>query len=157
MCSPGNCAGKTPSRKYYNSYKIFQRVLWRKSYNYKHCWRHLRQNCAMGGGVGYRTDSEDGESHVENLLHELYYEPQRSSAYTSIENVYRAARKLLPNIRRDIVERWFQRQLTATFHKPIRINFPTNKVFYGISMINGSVIWQIWAQNQSTMMVTPLF
>ena len=83
----------------------------------------------MGREVGDRADSQDGERHVENLLHELYYDPQRPSAYTSIANVYRAARKLLPNIRRDVVERWFQRQLTATLHKPIRINFPTNKVF----------------------------
>ena len=83
----------------------------------------------MGRGVADRADSQDGEIHVENLLHELYYDPQRPSAYTSIANVYRAARKLLPNIRRDVVERWFQRQLTATLHKPIRINFPTNKVF----------------------------
>ena len=82
----------------------------------------------MGRGVADRADSQDGERHVENLLHELYYDPQRPSAYTSIANVYRAARKLLPNIRRDEVERWFQRQLTATLHKPIRINFPTNKV-----------------------------
>ena len=82
----------------------------------------------MGRGVADRADSQDGERHVENLLHELYYDPQRPSAYTSIANVYRAARKLLPNIRRDVVERWFQRQLTATLHKPIRINFPTNKV-----------------------------
>ena len=82
----------------------------------------------MGREVGDRADSQDGERHVENLLHELYYDPQRPSAYTSIANVYRAARKLLPNIRRDVVERWFQRQLTATLHKPIRINFPTNKV-----------------------------
>ena len=83
----------------------------------------------MGREVGDIADSQDGESHVENLLHELYYDPQRPSAYTSIATVYRAARKLLPNIRRDVVERWFQRQLTATLHKPIRINFPTNKVF----------------------------
>ena len=83
----------------------------------------------MERGVGDRADSQDGESHVENLLHELYYDPQRPSAYTSIATVYRAARKLQPHIRRDVVERWFQRQLTATLHKPIRIHFPTNKVF----------------------------
>ena len=59
----------------------------------------------MGRGVGDRADSQDGERHVENLLHELYYDPQRPSAYM---NVYRAARKVLPNIRRDVVERWFQ-------------------------------------------------
>ena len=58
----------------------------------------------------------------------LLYNPKHASAYTSIENVYRAARKLLPNVKRNVVERWFQHQLTATLHKPARIRFPTNKV-----------------------------
>ena len=85
-----------------------------------------------------RNDLKDGEqqqqqqqqvdANVESLLHELYYDPRHASAYTSIGNVHRAARKLLPNLRRDEVERWFQRQLTATLHKPVRLHFPTNKV-----------------------------
>ena len=72
-----------------------------------------------------RNDSMDG---VEELLHELYYNPRHASAYTSIENVYRAAKKQLPSIKRNVVDRWFQHQLTATLHKPVRIRFPTNKV-----------------------------
>ena len=72
-----------------------------------------------------KNDSTDG---VKNILYELYYNPKHASAYTSIENVYRAARKLLPNVKRNVVERWFQHQLTATLHKPARIRFPTNKV-----------------------------
>ena len=81
-----------------------------------------------------RNDLKDGEQQkqanasVESLLHELYYDPRHASAYTSIGNVYRAAKKLLPNLKRNEVERWFQRQLTATLHKPVRLRFPTNKV-----------------------------
>ena len=81
-----------------------------------------------------RNDLKDGEqqqqanANVESLLHELYYDPRHASAYTSIGNVYRAAKKLLPNLKRNEVERWFQRQLTATLHKPVRLRFPTNKV-----------------------------
>ena len=84
-----------------------------------------------------RNDLKDGEqqqqqqqvdANVESLLHELYYDPRYASAYTSIGNVYRAARKLLPNLKRGEVDRWFQRQLTATLHKPVRLHFPTNKV-----------------------------
>ena len=74
---------------------------------------------------GGRNDLKDG---VENLLHELYYNPIHASAYTSINNVYRAVKEILPNVKRDVVERWFQHQLTATLHKPARIRFPTNKV-----------------------------
>ena len=81
-----------------------------------------------------RNDLKDGEqqqqanANVESLLHELYYDPRHASAYTSIGNVYRAAKKQLPNLKRNEVERWFQRQLTATLHKPVRLRFPTNKV-----------------------------
>ena len=81
-----------------------------------------------------RNDLKDGEQQqqanasVESLLHELYYDPRHASAYTSIGNVYRAAKKQLPNLKRNEVERWFQRQLTATLHKPVRLRFPTNKV-----------------------------
>ena len=74
---------------------------------------------------GGRNDLKDG---VENLLHELYYNPIHASAYTSINNVYHAVKEILPNVKRDVVERWFQHQLTATLHKPARIRFPTNKV-----------------------------
>ena len=72
------------------------------------------------GQIMDRNDLKDGEQQqqanasVESLLPELYYDPRPASAYTRIENVYRAARKQLPNIRRDVVERWFQLQLTAT-------------------------------------------
>ena len=45
-----------------------------------------------------RNDLKDGEQQqqanasVESLLHELYYAPRHASAYTSIGNVYRAAK-----------------------------------------------------------------
>ena len=59
-----------------------------------------------------RNDSMDG---VEKLLHELYYNPRHASAYTSIENVYRAAKKQLPSIKRNAVDRWFQPLYTSPF------------------------------------------
>ena len=64
---------------------------------------------------------------VQNLLHELYYDSKHPSAYTSIDNVYRAAKKLTSTLKRRDVNEWFQKQLTATLHKPIRLNFPRNK------------------------------
>ena len=64
---------------------------------------------------------------VQNLLYELYYDPKHPSAYTSIDNVYRAAKKLTSTLKRRDVNEWFQKQLTATLHKPIRLNFPRNK------------------------------
>jgi len=66
---------------------------------------------------------------VEKLLHKLYYDAKSPSAYTSAQNVFQAARKRDPKIKWADVEIWFRKQLTATIHKPIRLNFPRNQVF----------------------------
>lgn len=72
--------------------------------------------------------NHSGESDVDKLLYELYYDSKHPSAYTSIQNVYRAARKVLPSLKQQDVNTWFQKQLTPTLHKPTRVNFPRNKV-----------------------------
>ena len=69
-----------------------------------------------------------GQKHVEKLLSELYYDPKHPSAYTSVDNVYRAARKVLQTLKRGEVEEWFRTQLTPTIHKPTRVSFPRNRV-----------------------------
>ena len=69
-----------------------------------------------------------GQKHVQKLLSELYYDPKHPSAYTSVDNVYRAARKVLQTLKRGEVEEWFRTQLTPTIHKPTRVSFPRNRV-----------------------------
>ena len=78
-------------------------------------------------GPERKNDSLVGD--VEKLLHELYYDAKSPSAYTSAQNVFQAARKRDPKIKWADVEIWFRKQLTATIHKPIRLNFPRNQVF----------------------------
>ncbi len=82
----------------------------------------------MSLSVQQKNGDRSGGRDVEKLLHELYYDSKHPSAYTSIQNVYRAARKIIPSLDRRDVDEWFQKQLTATLHKPIRINFPRNRV-----------------------------
>ena len=74
--------------------------------------------------VGVRDDDGGG---VDNLLHELYYNTQHPTAYTNARNIYREALKTFPDVTRGHVERWFQKQLTPSLHKPVRINFKRNK------------------------------
>ena len=69
-----------------------------------------------------------GQKHVKKLLSELYYDPKHPSAYTSVDNVYRAARKVFQTLKRGEVEEWFRTQLTPTIHKPTRVSFPRNRV-----------------------------
>ena len=74
-----------------------------------------------------KRESSNEEGGIENLLHKLYYDPKESTAFTSAENIYREAKNIDKNITRSIVQQWFQKQLTATLHKPLRFNFPRNK------------------------------
>ena len=69
-----------------------------------------------------------GKNGTEKVLRELYYDSKHPSAYTSVDNVYRAARKVLPTLKRKDVDTWFQSQLTPTIHKPTRVSFPRNRV-----------------------------
>ena len=78
--------------------------------------------------IGESASDLAGEKSVDDLLRELYYDSKHPSAYTSLENVYRAARKVLPTLKRREVDEWFRTQLTPTLHKPTRVTFPRNRV-----------------------------
>ena len=56
------------------------------------------------------------------------------SAYTGRNNVYRAARCVLPSITKTDVDKWFEGQLSYTIHKPTRIHFtPNNTIVKSIA------------------------
>ena len=67
------------------------------------------------------------DDEAKTLLHSLFYDVTKPSAYTGKENVFRAARRILSTITRAEVDRWFEEQLTYTLHKPIRTRFTRNK------------------------------
>ena len=64
---------------------------------------------------------------TKKILHTLFYDLSQPSAYTGRNNVYRAARHVLPSITKTDVDKWFEGQLSYTLHKPIRIHFTRNK------------------------------
>ena len=64
---------------------------------------------------------------VKKLLHSLFYDITKPSAFTGKENVFRAARRALSSIKRTDVDRWFEEQLSHTLHKPTRVRFTRNK------------------------------
>ena len=67
------------------------------------------------------------EEKTKKLLHSLFYDVTKPSAYTGKDNVFRAARAILSSITRADVDRWFEDQLTYTLHKPVRVRFARNK------------------------------
>ena len=57
----------------------------------------------------------------------MFYDLSQPSAYTGRNNVYRAARNVLPSITKTDVDKWFEGQLSYTLHKPTRVHFTRNK------------------------------
>ena len=97
-------------------------------------------NVCCGGKVvieNSELDGVDGENNdkrcyytrrkTKKLLHSLFYDVTKPSAYTGKDNVFRAARAVLSSITRADVDRWFEEQLTYTLHKPVRVQFARNK------------------------------
>ena len=64
---------------------------------------------------------------TKKILHKLFYDLSQPSAYTGRNNVYRAARRVLPSITKTDVDKWFEGQLSYTLHKPTCIHFTGNK------------------------------
>ena len=73
------------------------------------------------------TNDATREEKTKKLLHSLFYDVTKPSAYTGKDNVFRAARTVLSSITRADVDRWFEEQLTYTLHKPVRVQFARNK------------------------------
>lgn len=74
---------------------------------------------------------------LQDLLQRIYYTPKHPASFSSLDSLYRAAKKEshIPVSRRD-VKTWLEKQLTYTLHKPIRRRFPRNRV-----LVSG-VDWQ---------------
>ena len=67
------------------------------------------------------------EKDVENYLKDLYYNLDNPESYSSVDKIFRAGKKEFPKLRKKAVELWFQKQPTATLHKPVRYKFSRNK------------------------------
>lgn len=64
-------------------------------------------------------------------LHKLYYDPKQPGSYGGVEQLFRAAKQVLPAIKREQVEEWLSEQDTYTLHKPVRYTFPRKQVIVG--------------------------
>ena len=64
---------------------------------------------------------------MDTLLKSIYFDLKSPLAYTSKQNVYKAAKKKMATIRKKDVDLWFEKQLAPTLHKPVRYHFKRNK------------------------------
>ena len=66
---------------------------------------------------------------IENLLSDLYYDPEGPGSFGGVEDLYRVAKKKYKTINRSQIQRWLQQQDAYTLHKRITKKFKRNKVF----------------------------
>ena len=65
---------------------------------------------------------------VKKKLEEIYYSPKNSGAFGGVNQLYIAARKVIPQIDKDTVNKFLLTQDTYTLHKPYRRKFPRRKI-----------------------------
>jgi hypothetical protein len=65
---------------------------------------------------------------MNKVLQYVYYNPKSVAYLGSIENVYKQAKRLRPQITKKFVDDWLHTQNTYTLHKPVRRKFPRNRV-----------------------------
>ena len=70
---------------------------------------------------------------METVLRDIYYDPSHPAGFASVDKLYLAGKKRIPNLKRAAVRTWLQNQDTYTLHKPSRRRYPRNRVIvYGI-------------------------
>ena len=65
---------------------------------------------------------------VKKKLEKIYYAPENSGAFGGVNQLYKAARKIIPQLNKDTVKTYLLTQDTYTLHKPYRSRFPRRKV-----------------------------
>ena len=63
-----------------------------------------------------------------NFLADYYFDTKSPVAFTSPLALYRDAKKRYPSLTFQQVKTWLQSKGTYTLHKPVRYNFPRNRV-----------------------------
>ena len=65
---------------------------------------------------------------LDNLLHQIYYDPKNPGAYASVQKLFEQARLHSPTVTFNQVKDWLSGELAYTLHKPARINFQRNPI-----------------------------
>ena len=65
---------------------------------------------------------------MDKLLDSIYYNTSSPACFAGINAVYREAKKHDPNLQREAVKEYLERQHAYTSHKPIRKKFKRNKI-----------------------------
>jgi hypothetical protein len=64
-----------------------------------------------------------GKRSVNETLASLYYDPLKSSAYSGVSKLFKKAKELLPDIKKEEVKEWLRAQHAYTLHKKNKRKF----------------------------------
>ena len=76
---------------------------------------------------------------MEDTLKRLYYDTRSAVAYSGINRLYKAAKKIIPTLKISAVKKWLKNQYTYTLHRPIRRKYARSKYF--VSGVDK--LWQV--------------
>jgi len=68
------------------------------------------------------------EEIVENTLSKIYYDPNNNGSFSSVNNLYKEAKKTYNSITLNQVKEWLASQLTYTLHKSVKKTFKRNRI-----------------------------
>lgn len=76
----------------------------------------------------YVQQTEPNSRILENVLQKIYYDPRHNASFSSIADLYHAAKYKVRNLRKSDVKKWLSNQTTYILHKSTRNKFPRRKV-----------------------------
>ena len=59
----------------------------------------------------------------------VYVSPKHHASFSSLDKLYRIAKKEFPGITRNEIKQWADTNLSYSLHKPSRMNFKCNEIY----------------------------
>ena len=66
---------------------------------------------------------------MNEILHEIYYNPSHPASFGGVNNLYKYAKLEDPNIKLNNVLNWLKQQNVYTLHRPARKHFTRNRIY----------------------------
>lgn len=76
----------------------------------------------------YIRQPEPNTRILENVLQKIYYDPRHYASFSSVADLYHAAKNKVRNLKKIDVKNWLSKQTTYILHKSTRNKFPRRKV-----------------------------
>ena len=66
---------------------------------------------------------------IDDYLKNVYYSPENPSSYGGLNLLYEDVKKAYPNVKKNRIKEWLEKQYTYTLHRNARKNFIRNRIY----------------------------